>query len=129
METQSVVSLIGRIGLALIFIVSGWGKLMNPEGAAGYMQAVNVPTLLLWPTIALEFLGGIALVVGFQTRILAWLFVLFCVLSAVLFHANFADQGQQVNFMKNIAMAGGFLMLAAHGAGSLSWDARRASRK
>ncbi|MFT4171723.1 MAG: DoxX family protein [Rhodocyclaceae bacterium] len=126
METQGIVSLLGRIGLALIFIVSGWGKLMHPEGAAGYMQAMNVPTLLLWPTIALELLGGIALVIGVQTRILGWLFALFCVLSAVLFHANFGDQGQQVNFMKNIAMAGGFLILAANGAGALSWDARRA---
>ncbi|MFA9440809.1 DoxX family protein [Uliginosibacterium sp. sgz301328] len=126
---NNAASLVGRIGLALIFVLSGWGKLMNPAATAGYMEAMHVPTLLLWPTIALELLGGIALIVGFQTRAVAWLLAIFSVLAAVLFHANLADQGQQINFLKNLAMAGGFLVLATAPISAWSLDARRASAK
>ncbi|MDZ4099639.1 MAG: DoxX family protein, partial [Methylophilaceae bacterium] len=65
--------LVGRILIALIFIIAGAGKLMDPAGTAGYMQSAGVPTLFLWPTIALELLGGIAIVLGFQTRMVSYL--------------------------------------------------------
>lgn len=117
--------LAGRILLALIFVMSGFGKLTNPAGTAAYMQAMGVPTLLLWPTVALELLGGIAIVLGFQTRVVAAALAFFCVVSAILFHSNFADQMQMINFLKNLGMAGGFLLLASTGATALSIDSRK----
>ncbi len=116
--------LAGRILIALIFIIAGAGKLADPAGTAGYMQSAGVPTLLLWPTIALELLGGIAIVLGFQTRIISYLLAIFCVATAVLFHMDFSNQMQQILFLKNLAIAGGFLLLASSGATALSIDKR-----
>lgn len=117
--------LAGRILLAIIFILSGFGKLTNPAGTAGYMAAMGVPGILLWPTVALELLGGIAIVIGFQTRIVAVALAAFCIISGAIFHSNFADQMQMINFLKNLAMAGGFLLLASTGATALSVDSRK----
>jgi putative oxidoreductase len=116
--------LVGRILIALIFIIAGAGKLMDPAGTAGYMQSAGVPTLFLWPTIALELLGGIAIVLGFQTRIVSYLLAFFCITAAVLFHMDFSNQMQQILFLKNLAIAGGFLLLASSGATSLAVDKR-----
>lgn len=116
--------LVGRILIALIFIIAGAGKLMDPAGTAGYMQSAGVPTLFLWPTIALELLGGIAIVLGFHTRIVSYLLAFFCVAAAVLFHMDFSNQMQQILFLKNLAIAGGFLLLASSGATALSIDKR-----
>lgn len=116
--------LVGRILIALIFIIAGAGKLMDPAGTAGYMQSAGVPTLFLWPTIALELLGGIAIVLGFQTRIVSYLLAFFCIAAAVLFHMDFSNQMQQILFLKNLAIAGGFLLLASSGATALAVDKR-----
>ncbi len=118
--------LAGRILLALIFILSGFGKLTDPAGTAAYMKAMGAPTLLLWPTVALELLGGIPIVLGFQTRLVAVALAGFSIISALIFHSNFADQMQMINFLKNLAMAGGFLHLASTGATALSLDTRKA---
>ncbi len=116
----------GRVLLALIFILSGFGKLTDPAGTAGYMQAMGVPTILLWPTVALELLGGIALIIGYQTRIVALALAGFSVISGLIFHSNFGDQMQMIMFLKNLAMAGGFLLLVSSGATALSVDTRKA---
>lgn len=117
--------LLGRILLAIIFVLSGFGKLNDPAGTAAYMQSAGLPALLLWPTIALELLGGIAIVIGFQTRWIALALAAFCLVSAAIFHHNFADQGQMINFLKNLSIAGGFLLLASSGATALSVDNRK----
>jgi putative oxidoreductase len=116
--------LVGRVLIALIFIIAGASKLADPAGTAGYMQSAGVPTLLLWPTIGLELLGGIAIILGFQTRLLAYLLALFCIATAVLFHMDFSNQMQQILFLKNLAIAGGFFLLASSGATALSIDKR-----
>ena len=121
-KMNNYLHLAGRILLALIFVLSGAGKLANPGGTIGYMQAMGVPALLFWPTVALELLGGLAIIAGFRTRIVAFLLAGFCVVSGLLFHNNFADQMQMIMFMKNLAMAGGFLLLASTGATALSVD-------
>jgi putative oxidoreductase len=110
--------------LALIFVIAGVGKLSDPVGTAGYMQSMGVPTLLLWPTIALELLGGIAIAVGFKTRYAAFALAGFSVLTAIIFHSNFAEQMQSILFLKNIAMAGGLLLLAVGGKTAYSVDKR-----
>ena len=116
---------LGRIMLALIFILAGVGKMMDPAGTMGYMQSEGLPGSLLWPTIALEVLGGLAVAVGFKTRYAAIALAIFSVAAAVIFHRNFADQMQMILFLKNIAMAGGLLLLAAGGRTAYSMDNRR----
>ena len=117
--------LAGRILLVVIFVISGLGKISNPAATMGYMQAMGVPTLLLWPTIALEVLGSLAIIIGFQTRLAAVALAGFCLLSGLLFHSNFGDQMQMINFLKNVSMAGGFLLLASSGATALSVDSAK----
>ncbi len=116
---------LGRIMLALIFILAGVGKIMDPAGTMGYMQSVGLPGALLWPTIALEVLGGLAVAVGFKTRYAAIALAIFSVATAVIFHRNFGDQMQMILFLKNIAMAGGLLLLAVGGRTAYSMDNRR----
>lgn len=113
----------GRFLLALIFIVAGYGKIGGYEGTAGYMEAMGVPGALLPLVIVTELGGGIAILLGLFTRPVAIALAGFSILSAWLFH-NPADAAQQIMFMKNLALGGGFLVLAAHGAGAWSLDAK-----
>jgi len=122
---NTYMQLAGRILLAIIFVLSGIAKARDPSGTAAYMQAMGVPTLLVWPTAALEFFGGLAIIVGFQTRWAALALAAFCLLAAAIFHSNLADEIQMINFLKNLAMAGGFLMLASSGTTALSVDGRK----
>jgi putative oxidoreductase len=119
--------LAGRILLALIFVISGLEKIADPAANMAYMQAMGVSTLLLWPTIALEVLGGVAIITGFRTRLAALALAGFCLLSALLFHRDFGNQMQMIMFLKNVSMAGGFLLLASSGATALSMDSARKS--
>ena len=117
----------GRAFLAAIFLISGLGKLGAYAGTAAYMASVGVPGALLPIVIATEVLGGLAIVTGWKTRIVAFLLAGFTLLTGVIFHSNFADQIQTIMFLKNVAIAGGFLLLVANGAGAWSLD-RRAAR-
>ncbi|MDH4260346.1 MAG: DoxX family protein, partial [Gammaproteobacteria bacterium] len=93
----------------------------------GYMEAMHVPGALLWPTILFEIGAGLSVAVGYRTRIVATLLAGFCLLTAAIFHNQFADQIQMIMFLKNLAMAGGFILMASVGPGSLSVDAKRGS--
>jgi len=116
---------LGRLLLSLIFILGGAGKFANLAGTGAYMQSAGVPSALALPAAAFELLGGLAILVGWQTRITALLLAGFCLLTAALFHHNFADQTQMIMFLKNLGLAGGFLTLYANGAGGMSMDARK----
>lgn len=123
-------TLLARVLMAILFIAAGWGKLgTGYAGTLQYMAAMGVPGLLLPLVIALELGGGLAVLTGTLTRLAAAGLAIFCLASAVLFHGDFAAAGQSVQFMKNLAMAGGFLLLCLHGAGAFSvdawWSARR----
>ncbi len=124
-KLQDLSAPIGRIFLAAIFIMSGLGKITNYAGTQGYMDAMGVPGVMLPLVIILEVLGGIAILIGFKARFVAFLMAGFSVVSAILFHADFGDQTQLNMFMKNIAIAGGFLLIVAHGAGAYSLDNRQ----
>lgn len=123
---QKFSELAGRIFLAAIFLISGLGKIGAYAGTAAYMASVGVPGALLPAVIAVEVLGAIAIIVGWKTRITAFLLAGFTLLSGVLFHSNFGDQVQMIMFLKNVAITGGFLLLVANGAGALSLDRRLA---
>ncbi len=124
--TRPLASLAGRILIAAIFVWSGYGKIVGYAGTQAYMAAHGLPGILLPLVILLELGGGILILLGWQTRIVAALFVVFNLAAALLFHADLADQGQAINFMKNVAIAGGFLFLVAFGPGAWSLDGRRA---
>ncbi len=115
-------SLAGRLLIATIFLMAGISTIGGYEGTQGYMEAMGVPALLLPLVIITEVLGAIAIIIGYKTRVTAFLLAGFSIVSALLFHANFADQMQSILFMKNFAIAGGFLFLVANGAGYVSVD-------
>ena len=117
--------LIARIFLAQIFLLSGIFKIGGYAGTQGYMEAMGIPGMLLPLVIALEIGGGLALIAGWQTKWVSLALAGFTLVAAVIFHNNLADQMQQIMFMKNIAITGGLLLLAIHGAGSYSLDSRR----
>jgi putative oxidoreductase len=118
---------LGRLFMAIIFILGGASKFGDLAGTGAYMQSAGVPSALALPAAAFELLGGLAILLGWQTRITALLLAGFCLLTALLFHRDFANQMMMVMFMKNVAMAGGFLTLYANGAGAMSLDARKAA--
>jgi len=115
---------LGRLFLSLIFIMGGLAKFGSLDRTGAYMQSAGVPAALAIPSALFELVAGLAILVGYRTRIVALLLAGFCLLTTVLFHNNFADQIQMTLAMKNIAMAGGFLLLFAHGAGAMSLDER-----
>lgn len=124
--TKKFAAPIGRLLIALIFVMSGLNKIDNYSNVAGWMESMGVPgVLLLLPlVIVFEVLGGLAIIIGWQTRYTALLLSGFCLLSALIFHANFADQNEMIHFMKNLALSGGFLFLVAHGGGNYALDNR-----
>ena len=122
---------VARLLLALIFILSGFQKLGDPAGTAAYIASGGLPGWLVWPTILVELVGGLALVVGFQARLAALALAGFSLLSGLLYHLvpSFAAEGmaaqmQMIMFMKNVSMAGGLLFVTAVGAGAWSLDNR-----
>ena len=119
--------LIARIFLGHIFLLAGLSKINAYEGTQGYMDMMGVPGALLPLVIVLEVAGGLAIIAGWKTRYTAIALGVFTVVAAAIFHNNFADQMQMIMFMKNIAITGGLMLLAVHGAGAYSLDNRRAS--
>ena len=117
---------LGRIGLSLLFIISGWEKIGAYAGTQQYMEAAGVPGVLLPLVIAVEIGGGLAILLGAFTRWVALGLAVFTVVSGLIFHAtHLSDPNQAVHFWKNIAIAGGFCVLAVQGAGAYSIDAKR----
>ena len=114
----------GRLLLAMMFLMSGLSKIGNYAGTQGYMEAMGVPGALLPLAIALEALGGLAIILGWQTKIVSVALAGFCVVSAVIFHNDFSNQSEMISFMKNVTIAGGFLLLVAHGPGAYALDNR-----
>ena len=114
----------GRFFLAIMFFMSGLTKISQYAGTQGYMEAMGVPGFLLPLVILTEAVGGLAIILGWKTKYVAIALAGFTVLSAILFHADFSNQTEMTNFMKNIAIAGGFLTLFVHGAGAYSLDNR-----
>ena len=117
--------LIARILLAAIFIKGGWDKYWGYQGTLGYMGKAGVPGSLLPLVIITEFVGGLLILIGWQTRIAAVALAGFCIVSALLFHLDFASMPQTISLFKNLAMAGGFLALFVSGAGAYSVEGRR----
>lgn len=131
-QFQNPLALAARILMALLFLLSGFGKITGFAGTAGYIASKGLPLPEVGAVLAIvvEFGGALALIAGFQTRVVALVMAVFTVIAGVLFHnywAMPADQVMinQIMFLKNLSIAGGLLMMSAYGAGSLSLDAKR----
>jgi putative oxidoreductase len=122
---QDLAAPVGRILLALMFLLAGINKISGYAGMQGYMESMGVPGALLPLVIALEVLGGITLMLGWHTRVTAFLLAGFTLLATLIFHSNLGDQTQMLFFLKNLSVAGGLLMVVSHGAGPYSIDNRR----
>ncbi|MFS7882013.1 DoxX family protein [Cronobacter malonaticus] len=114
--------LVARILMPILFIVSGFGKITGYAGTQQYMEATGVPGFILPLVILLEFGGGLAILFGFLTRTTALITAVFTLLTAFLFHSNFAEGVNSIMFMKNFSIAGGYLLLALMGPGAYSLD-------
>jgi putative oxidoreductase len=123
---KNVSELVGRSFLVVLFLLSGLGKIGAYAGTVTYMSSLGVPGALLPVVIATEVLGALAIIVGWKTRVIASLLAGFSLLAAAIFHNNFGDPIQMIMFLKNVSIAGGFLLLVANGAGPLSIDRRLA---
>lgn len=125
-DSKLPVAAVGRVLLALIFLVSGFGKLADPAGTQGYIAAMGLPFPMVGYAAALivELVGGTLLLLGLQVRVAALVLAAYSVATALLFHYAFADQNQMFHFLKNMAMAGGLLQVVALGAGAFSIDGR-----
>ena len=130
---ENILNLLGRIAIAALFLPAGLNKFMGIEGTTGYFASLGLPAvaILVWVVIAIEVLGGIALILSYQTRIVAIGLAIFTVLASIAGHAFWAAPADaafiaQLLFFKNIAVAGGLLVLASSGAGSISVDGRKA---
>jgi putative oxidoreductase len=130
MRNASMATL-GRILLAALFLMSGLSKLGAAEATTAYIASAGLPQpgVAYVLTLLVEIGGGLLLLIGFQARAAASVLTLFTIAAAVFFHSNFADQNQAVHFLKNFAIAGGLLQVAALGAGRLSLDGRRSANR
>ena len=111
-----IFDLTGRVFISGVFLLSGFSKIGNYDGTVGWMESFGLPGFLLIPAIILEILAPILIIIGYQTRIAAGALSLFCIATAIIFHTDFSDQMQFIAFMKNLALAGGFLFLLVNGA-------------
>ena len=127
---SGVVPFVGRILVAAIFILSGFGKIAAPAATQGYIAAMGLPAPLLAyiGAIAVELGGGLLLLAGYRTKLVAAALAVFSIVTAFIFHHALADQNQMIHFLKNFAMAGGLLQFVAYGAGRISVDSRIATR-
>ena len=118
----NLIDLIGRILISVLFLLNGIFKISNYDGTIGWMESFGMPGIFLVPAIILEIAGPVLIIIGYKTKLTAGLLSLFCLATAIIFHNDFADQMQFTSFLKNIALAGGFLILFVNGAKGLSLD-------
>ena len=116
---------LGRLLISFMFLMSGLNKAGNYSNTSGWMESMGVSSSILPLVILLEIIGAFAIIIGWKTKIAAFLLAGFCFVSALIFHSDFSNQVEMIMFMKNFAIAGGFLILVANGAGNYSLDNRK----
>ena len=121
---MQILELVGRIFISLIFLLAGVGKIFNYEGTIGYMESYGIPGYLLISAIVIEILFPLLVIIGYKTKFSAMILSLFAILLAIIFHTDFSNQMQLMSFLKNFAIAGGFLIIFVRGAGKYSIDQR-----
>lgn len=126
MSDPGYMSLVGRVLLGSLFLVSGLHKITDPGSTQQYMTAMGITamtTILYVGAVAVELAGSLSLLLGYRARVGAWLLVVFMVPTTLIFHSQLGDQNQAIHFLKNLSIMGGLLYVARYGAGALSMDA------
>ena len=118
----NILDLVARILISALFLLNGVFKISNYDGTVGWMEGFGIPGILIIPAIILEIVGPILIILGYKAKIAAGLLSLFCIATAVIFHNDFSDKMQLVSFLKNIALAGGFLFIFINGTKDFSLD-------
>jgi putative oxidoreductase len=119
---SNLIDFLGRLLISALFLLSAYNKIFSIDGTISWMEGYGVPGFLLYPTIALEIILPLFIIIGFNARVSAGLLAIFCVTTAFIFHFNFADQMQTIAFLKNIGLAGGFLFIVTNGTKEWSVD-------
>ena len=112
---SNLIDFIARLLISALFLISAYNKILSIDGTMSWMEGFGVPGLLLYPTIALEIILPLFIIIGYQARIAAGLLAIFCIATAFIFHYDFVDQMQTIVFLKNLGLAGGFLFIVANG--------------
>ena len=118
----NLIDFLGRFLISALFLISAYNKIFSIDGTMSWMEGFGVPGILIIPTIILEIVGPILIILGYKAKIAAGFLSLFCIATAVIFHNDFSDQMQLGSFLKNIALAGGFLFIFINGTKDLSLD-------
>ena len=118
----NILDLVARILISALFLLNGIFKISNYDGTVGWMEGFGIPGILIIPAIILEIVGPILIILGYKAKIAAVFLSLFCITTAVIFHNDFSDQMQLGSFLKNIALAGGFLFIFINGTKDFSLD-------
>ena len=119
---SNLIDFLGRLLISALFLMSAYNKILSIDGTMSWMEGFGVPGFLLYPTIALEIILPLFVIIGYQARISASLLAIFCIATAFLFHYDFVDQMQTILFLKNLGLAGGFLFIVANGTKDWSID-------
>jgi putative oxidoreductase len=122
---SNLIDFIGRLFISALFIISAYNKIFSIDGTMSWMEGFGMSGILLYPTIALEVILPLSIIVGYQARLSAGLLAIFCIATAFIFHYDFADQMQTIAFLKNIGLAGGFLFIVANGTKDWSIDTKK----
>ena len=122
---SNLIDFIGRLLISALFLLSAYNKIFSIDGTMSWMEGFGIPGLLLYPTIALEIILPLFIIIGYNARLSAGLLSIFCVITAFSFHYDFADQRQIIAFLKNIGLAGGFLFVVANGTKEWSIDNKK----
>ena len=121
----NLLDILGRTFISALFLFSAYNKILNYSSTFGWMESFGVPGFLLGPTIALEIILPLFIIIGYKTRFSSIILAFFSITTAIIFHSDFSNQMQLVAFLKNIGLAGGFMFLAAHGTKDWAVDAKK----
>ena len=121
----NLIDLVGRILISVLFLISAYDKIFSIDGSMSWMEGFGIPGILLYPTIALEIILPLCIIIGYKARIIAGLLAIFCLATAFIFHMDFVDPMQKVAFLKNVGLAGGFLFIVANGTKDWSVDTKK----
>ena len=121
----NLIDLIGRILISALFLLSAYDKIFSIDGSMSWMEGFGVPGFLLYPTIVLEIILPLCIIIGYQARVSAGLLAIFCFATAFIFHLDFADPSQKISFLKNLGLSGGFMLILANGVKDWSIDTKK----
>ena len=112
---SNLMDLVGRVFISLVFLLSAYNKIFNYEGTVAWMEGYGVPGFLLWPTIILEIILPVLIIIGYKTKVSAIILAIFSIATAFIFHLDFSNQMQVIALLKNLGLAGGFIFIAVNG--------------